>query len=869
MSAAEAVSAQENPAGPAAARPERAGRAGRRLRDRARGSVPLRAGAGAAVLACVLFCVGGALAGSYPLGSHTRNVVDLGNQYLPYHVYWRKVLLGGADGDLLVNWNSGFGTNFLGDIGTYLSSPFDLMVVLFPADRPELALYAITVAKVTAAGAATAVLLLRLRRGPWPLAALLGAAYALSGWTLDNGAVVPMWLDGLFAFPMLCLVGEWARTSRRPVLAPLVVALAWVSNFYTAYMATLGAAIVLLVRLFTAEGSETARKRLTALLHAVRGMLIGVGLAAPLVLVVYRATKVADPTPKVTFEPAAWADVAARLLPATTSTATPALYIGTPALVLALTLPFNRAVAVRVRAWWSAAAVLVALSLNWEPTHLVWHAGASPNGVPYRQTFVLCGLLLIAGWLSAAGGPPAPPALLGGTALVLLIALAGHGRQADDRWTYPLFAVALVLGLAAAAALLVRQRYGWGARALPAAAAVLLLLAQGGESAVSAGRVVEDQLHEVSWTPRLGPAQQDMAAAVAAKDDWPRSRTDPGDVPGGNDELVVGGQGAEYYSSLTSDTTSWTLSELGFGSYAKGRHPVTLDNPVTDAIFSIGTRMHSTPAAEPSSTALPRATTTSTTTPVPPLVTVRGELDLARTAPRWTDSAFSNQELLLGSTVYDQPHVTSTGTGTGAALLTATCAPGSQAYLWAPRFKGTATLDGGTPVGVDGHLPAVRAPMVPVGTVPASGRVRVALSFFGRLRLPRQPLGCLDRARLTAAVRQLTATGATAVHVDGHHLSATLPAGSTGTALVAVPRIEGWRCSAGGAPARPAHRYLGLIAVPLDGRATTLDCDFTPPGLKPGGAAGGAALTALIATGLWYRRVNRRAQAPVALPSAA
>ncbi|MFI0900373.1 YfhO family protein [Streptomyces sp. NPDC020983] len=866
MSAAETATAQENPAGPAAARPRRAGG---RWRGRARSSTALRAGAAAAALACVLFCLGGLLAGSYPLGSHTRNVVDLGNQYLPYHVYWRKVLLGGADGDLFVNWNSGFGTNFLGDVGTYLSSPFDLMVVLFPADRPELALYVITVAKVTAAAAAMAVLLLRLRRGPWPLAALLGAAYALSGWTLDNGTVVPMWLDGLLAFPLLCLVGEWARTARRPVLAPLVVALAWVSNFYTAYMATLGAAVVLLVRLFTAEGSETARARLAALLHAARGMLIGVGLAAPLVLVVYRATKVADPTPEVTFQPAAWADVAARFLPATTSTATPALYIGTPALVLALGLPFNRAVAVRVRAWWSAAAVLVTLSLNWEPTHLVWHAGASPNGVPYRQTFVLCGLLLIAGWLSAAGGPPALPALLGGTALVLLIALAGHGRQADDRWTYPAFAAALLLGLAAAAALLARQRYGWGARALPAAAAVLLLLAQGGESAVSAGRVVRDQLEEVSWTPRLGPAQQDMAAAVAARDDWPRSRTDPGDVPGGNDELVVGGQGAEYYSSLTSDTTSWTLSELGFGYYAKGRHPVTLDNPVTDAIFSVGTRMHSTPTGKPSSTALPRATTTSTTTPVPPLVTVRQDLDLAGAAPRWTDSAFSNQELLLGATVYDQPHVTRTGTGTGAALLTATCAPGSQVFFWAPQFKGTAALGGGAPVTVDGHLPAVRAPMVPVGATPASGRVQVALGFFGHLRLPQQPLGCLDRGRLTAAVQRLTATGATAVRVDGHHLAATLPAGSTGTALVAVPRIDGWSCAAGDAAARPARKYLGLVAVPLDGRATTLRCDFTPPGLVPGGAAGGAALVALAVTGAWYRRVNRRAGGAGALPSAA
>ncbi|WP_333771672.1 YfhO family protein [Streptomyces sp. IBSBF 2435] len=852
--AAEAAPAQGNPARTAE---EQQPPAGRRLPDLAPAAAPLRAGLGAAALACIVFCLGGLLAGSYPLGSHTRNIVDLGNQYLPYHAYWRTMLTGGADGDMFVNWNSGFGTNFLGDFGTYLSSPFDLLVVLFPADRTELALYVITTAKITAAGAAMAVLLLRLRRGPWQVAAVLGAAYALSGWTLDNGASVPMWLDGLLAFPLLCLVGEWARAGRRPVLGPLVVGVAWLANFYTAYMATIGAAIVLAVRLFTAD--EAARRRLAGLLHAVRAVLIGIGLAAPLVLVIYKATKVADPTPEVVFAPAAWADIAARLLPATTSTATPALFIGTPALALALTLPFNRAVATRVRAGWAAAVCLVALSLNWEPTHLLWHAGASPNGVPYRQTFVLCGLLLIAAWLSTADGLPELPALLGGAAVLAVVTLAAHGRQAIDRWTYPAFAVALLLGALAAAAVLVARRYGVATRALPVAAVALLVLAQGGETAVTGMRVAELQLQEVSWSPRVGPAQQDMAAAVAARDDWPRSRTDPGDVPGGNDEMLVGGQGAEYYSSLTADDTSWMLSELGFGYYAKGRHTVSLDNPVTDAIFSIGTRMRSVPAAPPRTDELPRATTTATTSAVPPLVTVRAGLRLPDASQRWQDSAFANQEMLLGASVYDPPApIARADPATGSATLTTACTPGAQVYFWAPQYKGTAALGGGAPVDFDGRLPAVRGAMKAVGTVPASGEVKVALSFTGHLRLPQQSIGCLVRSRLDAAVRQLTATGATAVHVDGHTLTAQLPPGSTGTAVVAVPRISGWRCAAGDASAKSAQKYLGLIAVPLDGRATSISCTFAPPGLRLGGAVGVAALTGLAAAGWWYRRTGRR-----------
>ncbi|MFC8276590.1 YfhO family protein [Streptomyces sp. NPDC057271] len=833
------------------------GKRSRRYLDRARHSIRVRAAVAAGLLTSLVFCLGTRLAGSYPFGSTTRNTVDLGQQYLPFHAHWRKVLLGEADGDLFLNWSAGFGSNFLGDYGTYLSSPFDLMVVFFPADRLELALYAITAAKITAAGAAMAVLLLRLRRGPWPVAAVLGAAYALSGWTLNYGATVPMWLDGLLAFPLLCLVGEWARTARRPVLGPLVVALAWFANFYTAYMATLGAAIVLTVRLLTAD--TTARRRLAGLLRAARSVLLGIALASPLILVIFLATRVADPTPQVTFAPVAWTEVFARLLPATASVATPALFIGTPALALALTLPFNSAVAPRLRSAWTAAIILVALSLQWGPTHLLWHAGASPNGLPYRQTFVLCGLLLIAAWLSTARGLPPPRALLGGVALLAALAFSARGSLVVDRWTYPAFAAALALAVLAAVAVLLARRYAAGARALPILAVALLVVAQAGETAFTGGRIAEQELSKVQWNPRLGPWQEDMARAVEAKDAWPRHRTDPGEIPGGNDVLLVGGQGAEYYSSLTADTYARTLSALGFGFWAKGRHPVTLDNPVTDAIFSVGTRMRSTPSVPVTPDTLPEGAITVTDSPVPPLVTVRPDVRLPARDAAFGDSPFANQESLLGSTVYTVPdRLRRTDGPGGVTTLNASCPAGSQVWLWAPELKGAAALAGQPPVTYFGGLPSVQGPMQTLGAVPASGAVQIELRGDARASsLPREPVACLDRERLDTAVQRLTATGATSVQVSGHTLTAELPAGSRGTALIAVPRISGWSCAAGDASPAPAQSHLGLLAVPIDSTATSVSCTFRPPGLRLGGAIAAVALLVLLALGFRHRFARR------------
>ncbi|MFD7614146.1 YfhO family protein [Streptomyces sp. NPDC059828] len=822
-----------------------------------RGRGTARAVAGAALLSGVVFCLSGLLAGSRPFGQVTRNTVDLGQQYLSYHAYWRGLLLGDADGDLFLNWSSGYGSNFLGDFGTYLSSPFALLVVLFPADRIELALYVITAAKISATGAAMAALLLKLRGdGPRPVAAVLGAAYAVSGWTFNYGATVPMWLDGLLAFPLLCLVGEWARGGRRPVLGPLVVALAWIANFYTAYMATIGAAIVLAVRVLTSD--EPGRERLAGLLRAARTVLVGVGLAAPVVTVVHAATRVADPTPEVAFAPVPWTEVLVRLLPATASVATPALYIGTPALLLALTLPFNRALAPRVRAVWACAICLVTLSLQWEPTHLLWHAGASPNGIPYRQTFVLCGLLLIAAWLSTAQGLPRAPALLGACGALALVVVLTRASAATDRWTYPALTAAVVLAATAAAAVLLDPRRAAACRALPVLAVALLVAAQAGEAAVTGARIEKQQLREVSWAPRIGPWHQAVAQETARRADWPRYRTEPGEVPGGNDVLLVGGQGAEYYSSLTADGYSRTLSSLGFGYYAKGRHPVGLDNPVTDAIFSVGARVHSTPTAPVRVDEPPTAAVTSTRSPVPPLVTVRPGLRLPERGARLGDSAFANQELLLGAAVYAMPRDLTRSDGAGAATLSASCPAGSQAYFWAPEYQGTAALEGQRPVEFHGKPPAVRAAMQSLGAVPASGALRIELRprnpGKAAPRLPGQPIGCLDRKRLDAAVRKLTETGATAVHTTGHGLTAELPPGSTGTAVVAVPRISGWTCAAGRAEPVAARGHLGLLAVPLDGRATSVGCAFRPPGLRLGGAIGVASLAVLAAIARPRRR---------------
>ncbi|MEE1832929.1 YfhO family protein [Streptomyces sp. SP17KL33] len=848
----------------------------------------------AAAFTVAVLCAGDIVARSHPFGPRTRSVNDLGNQYVPFHAHLWDLLHGRADGGLYVNWQSGFGSSFLPDLGTYLSSPFAPLVAVFPRDEIDLAVYVVTLLKVASAAAAMAWLLLALRPGRWWAAGLLGSSYALCGWTLADAVYNPMWLDGLVFLPLLCLVGEWARRGRRPFLGVLIVALAWTANFYTAYMATLAAGLVLLLRLWL--GDLTRRQRLWAAGRAALISVLGMGLAAPLVTVVYFGTRHAYPGRVRQFVPAPTEDLLARLLPGTYSYGTPAVFVGTAALLLALALPFHRAVPWRPRAGWTLLVVAVALSMQWGPTHLLWHAFATPQGSSYRQTFVLCALLVIAAWHTLSYGVPGPRAL--GAALLALVLVVASGSERTTRaFTLPLALLAAVGALGGLVLLGLKRRNG---RPLAALAVALLVCTQFGEAAVTSAADTRLRLGHMDDYAPWGARQRDQAAAIAGADGWPRYRTDPGrEQTVGNDPLLVGGQGAQYYSSLTSDVLSRTLTALGDGWTSRGRNVQSLDNAVTDAIFSVGARVHSPP--DPHQNWFPQDGNGVSVTrqDVPPLVTVRphtdradGPTDLSGFGP----SPYRNQELLLGARVYTVPGFTvrtaagkppspsddgRPGVRVGALpyasapkkpTITGSCPAGSELYLWAPHLSGTARLADGAASGAGpageptgrfrSDQPVTKiAPMQRLGTVGDSGRFRVELSPNRTSLVPDGAIGCLDTGRLRAAVAELKATGATSVSVEDGTVRAELPAHSTGIAVVAAPRISGWRCAAGNAPALPAKSHYGLIAVPLYGSASSVTCTFHPPGLRLGTAVGALSLTAVLvlaAADLLRRRVRDR-----------
>ncbi|MFJ3828130.1 YfhO family protein [Streptomyces sp. NPDC090046] len=774
-------------------------------------------------------CAAWVARGTYPFGDTGRALNDQANQYVPFHRALWDLIHGRAAGDLLFTWRGGFGQQFLSDYHTYLGNPFSWAAVLVPREHVDLAVFAITPVTMGTAAAVMTVYLGMLNPGPWWQRGVLGATYGLCGWALSDASYVPMWLWGLVALPMLGIAVEWCLQERRWPGVALLVALAWLGNFYTAMMATMAACILLAIRMITRDMTgrlgvppDGVWGRLRALWRAATGAGTGILLTLPLLLPSFLSSGAAQPTRVAAFDPVRIEIFLSGMLPATHLWGgRPRLYVASLGLILAGAFVLNTGVARRTRLVWAAAIVLVAASFQFPPTQFVWHGLAVPNGNPYRETFVFSAMVVIVAWLALANRPrPRHLAL----ALALLVAATCVLRRTDDfgGWTWP----AVLGGGSASLLALVLLRLGEKRRFLIPVAAALMIGVVFAESTVAAAGADARRARE-RWAKPVTTSSRSIGnhfEAVRKVAGWPAYRTDSGAPQSShNDALALRAEGPQYYSSYLPEATYRALEPLGYGFKNDGRTFFGATNPVLDAIFSIGARVR--PGTAPGSW-------TASKFPAPPLVTVRTG---PYTSPNPADSVYARQENVLGATVYQVPPVTRGGTATRPTYA-ARCTPGSEAYWYSPALYGTVRA-GGTRKPVESRTTGV----TPLGPVPASGRVDVTVQTRTKdAYAGEHPLGCLDRPALDTVVRHLTTTGATSVRPGGHTIGATLPTPAGGTAVIATTAIPGWHCSA---PLKPFH---GLLAVDLPAGTDAFSCTFTPKGLTPGLAGATLALMLLI-----------------------
>ncbi len=402
----------------------------------------------------------------FPFGNHTALIIDMHHQYVAFFSLLREKTLGIFSGGSPVYSDSlGLGSSFLSLFAYYLSSPFNLLMIIFPREALTEAIALATVLKVTAGGVTFAIFARRVfGRSDFSVVAG-GVAYSMISFFVAHSWNI-MWLDPLILLPLVCMGLHELTQKGKPLLYCVTLALALLTNYYIGYMVCIFLVLYFIAMEISdepkAEGSTLAGR----FWRFTYGSLIGGGISAVLVI----------PTFISLMSTSGAEDQFARELdsnfnlfslfqrtlfsayPSMRGDNLPNIYCSVLAvLLLALFLTCEKFSLRRRIAWGGLVGVLcLSLSVNW--LNFAWHGFHFPNDLPYRFSFLVSFAMLCVGMQVLANlSSLDPKRVLGcfGAVLALLMAeqTVGDG-QADFRMIYVslfFFAVyAVIIGLHAA-----------------------------------------------------------------------------------------------------------------------------------------------------------------------------------------------------------------------------------------------------------------------------------------------------------------------------------------------------------------------------------------------------------------------------------
>lgn len=327
----------------------------------------------------------------YPLGDNSFLTNDLKYQYIDFFAWFRRVLLGEAN--LRYSFSQGLGMNTWGLYSYYLASPFNLLCVLFPADKLTLFVFAITALKLGCIHISSAWYVQKRFGLSKPATFLLSASFTFCSWTVSN-LRNPLWIDCLILLPV-CAYGCY-ELIRKQRMARLVIATALNVMFcwYTAYISILFLCIFVLVEFvdYIAEQGFSWKLMLDRALRFAGAIVLGLLLSAwtflPTILTMSKGGPVLALGPLLKtslkslirgFLPGMWVN----------NDSTPQFYCGVIMMLLAVSLLFNRAVSIKTRIATLVVTIILVASSVLSPLEYIWCGMRVPNGFYSRTAFLL------------------------------------------------------------------------------------------------------------------------------------------------------------------------------------------------------------------------------------------------------------------------------------------------------------------------------------------------------------------------------------------------------------------------------------------------------------------------------------------------
>ncbi len=336
----------------------------------------------------------------YPFGDHTVLIIDMHHQYVAFFSLLRDKLTSG--GSLLYSDSLGLGGGFLPLFAYYLSSPFNIIMLLFPRHNLTEAIALVEILKITAGGVTFAIAARKLTGRNNFMIVAGGVMYSLMSFYVCHAWNV-MWLDPLWLLPLTFLGLKLLLDEGKPLLYCLSLAMTLITSYYIGYMIC----IYLVLCFFAIVISDTRVKDLTERVRRFwrfcYGSLIGGGLSAAIIIPAFiylqQTSGAEDQFARELAENFNLFALIQRMLlgayPSMRGDNLPNIYCTILAMYCFVLFLLCKSIPLRQRIAWAgvAGAVAVGMAINW--TNFAWHGFHFPNDLPFRFSFLLSFTMVI------------------------------------------------------------------------------------------------------------------------------------------------------------------------------------------------------------------------------------------------------------------------------------------------------------------------------------------------------------------------------------------------------------------------------------------------------------------------------------------
>lgn len=344
-----------------------------------------------------------------PFGNNTFLMYDLKRQYIDYYSYFKSLLSGQSD--LLYSFSTALGSGMVGFEIYYISSPFLLLLGLFPREYLPMGVTIIICIKLAVAAFIMDLFLQYYLKKQATLKLIsLDSAKIITGaisWALSSflfaHSMNMMWIDVVMLLPMFIWTLDRVILYNKKILYVVCVSLMLWLNYYITFQVMIFMLMWTIYRLYCFKIKAFIRPLFRVFIANLIGALIDAVVLIPTALELFDSPKdITQLGLETTGTNLALRNIFSKL-PAFSYDyiearfGWPQIYCGVLIIILFFLFILNKKIDIRERVGITVLLGIIIISFMSDKINLIWHAGMEPSGHPYRQSYIFIFLLVISG----------------------------------------------------------------------------------------------------------------------------------------------------------------------------------------------------------------------------------------------------------------------------------------------------------------------------------------------------------------------------------------------------------------------------------------------------------------------------------------